>query len=159
MMCKSNTTKISHFAKAMLLTMLVAPNIVRASSVSTEVHTQQNEKSEKYIQQLDGYTEVVVDTSFEQKNPLQRIVSLALPPAVKTVGEAINFVLDKSGYTLQSLQQTQYPVLNLYTTQVPLVNRKFIRTNLMQIITALIGKNFHFEVDNTLRVITIKGDK
>ncbi|ANO35373.1 hypothetical protein A6E01_19355 (plasmid) [Vibrio breoganii] len=105
--------------------------------------------------ELNGYTRVVIDANYEQKNPLQKVVSLELPSSIQNVGQGINFVIYSTGYRLADLDAVSPEVLELLTLPVPLVNTTFVQVTVEQVIDVLIGHGFAIEVSDARRVITV----
>lgn len=103
-------------------------------SGSTFASEQANEIPKQYKQNLDGYTQIVIDTDDEQKNPLIKVISIEIPASIVNTGQALNYVLYSSGFALKDLRQTDVETLKLYSLKVPLVNRSFFRVTVEQII-------------------------
>ncbi|EMY6611201.1 MULTISPECIES: hypothetical protein [Vibrio] len=108
-----------------------------------------------YQSQNNGYTAIVIDTNYEQKYPLQTITSIQIPTTIKNVGQAINYVLQNSGYQLEDLSSTNEETLHLYTLEIPLVHRDFKQSSVIQIVDVLVGTGFNVTVDHVKRELSI----
>ncbi|PSU31687.1 hypothetical protein [Photobacterium lutimaris] len=102
-----------------------------------------------------GYTKIVVDTKHEQKNPLHTVLTFEFPTSIQNVGQAINFVLQNSGYQLEDLDDTDDMVLHLYTLQFPVSHRAYRNSSVEQIISTLAGRGYEIEVNDHRRRIAI----
>ncbi|MDV7106238.1 hypothetical protein R3X26_17720 [Vibrio sp. TH_r3] len=111
----------------------------------------------KLIQQ-NGHTNVVIDTSHVQKKPLDNITTMQLPKAVRYIGQALNYILFPTGYSLEDLDVTQQEVLALYAMPVPMVNRTFKRSTVKQVMEALVGEGYVITANPINRKINIKTD-
>lgn len=120
---------------------------------------QANEIPKQYKQNLDGYTQIVIDTDDEQKNPLIKVISIEIPASIVNTGQALNYVLYSSGFALKDLRQTDVETLKLYSLKVPLVNRSFFRVTVEQIIETLIGDAYVMNIDQVRREISIEARK
>lgn len=110
----------------------------------------------QYKQNLGGYTQIVIDTEDEQKNPLIKVTSIEIPSSIINTGQALNYVLYSTGYKLEDLRETSDEALELYSMRIPVVNRSFFRSTIEQIIQTLIGSAFTMQVNNVTRTITIE---
>ena len=139
--------------------MVFTKNKIAALAAFSVLFSSAVNSSPQLIQKKGGYTQVIVDTKTEQKKPLLKIRTVVLPSSVENVGQALNFILFPSGYSLKDLKATEDKVLNLYSLNVPMVNRHFEISTTEQIINTLIGQGYSFSVDDLSRMITITTTK
>lgn len=121
-----------------------------------ETFTQQSlSQNSSKVTPTNGYTQIVVDTAYEQKKPLDTVVTIEVPNNVINVGQSLNYILQPSGYHLKELSKTDPATLNLYTIETPLNHRLFYQASVAQIIQTLVGQAFKVKVDHVLREIEI----
>ena len=125
------------------------------SSASFASNESQSDLPKEYRQNLSGYTQIIVDTDAEQKDPLIKVVSIEIPSSIVNTGQALNYVLYATGYQLKDLRETDKETLNLYSKKVPLVNRSFFRSTVKQILQTMIGSAYDISIDHVSRTITI----
>ena len=110
-----------------------------------------------------GYAETIQTsryTSVEQVIPQNNIdlltqnISITFSPDIVTVGEAVNQLLENSGYQL-----TKYP--DKYTSimlknKLPATQKSIKNANLEQVLIALTGKQFNIIDDPVNRIVGFK---
>lgn len=129
-------------------------SVLFSSGVLADINEASTPK--QYKQNLGGYTQIIIDTEDEQKNPLIKVTSVEIPSSITNTGQALNYVLYATGYKLEDLRETSDETLELYSMRIPVVNRSFFRSTIEQIIQTLIGNAFTMEVNNVNRTITIE---
>lgn len=123
---------------------------------ATETFTQESIDSESQkLTVNNGYTQIVIDTTHEQKKPLDTIITMELPENIINVGQAINYVLQNSGYHLKDLPLTDLETVHLFTLTPPLSHRRFYQSTVIQIIQTLVGQAYETNVDHVNREIEI----
>ena len=80
---------------------------------------------------------------------------MELPENIINVGQAINYVLQNSGYHLKDLPQTNLKTVHLFTLSPPLSHRRFYKSTVIQIIQTLVGQAYETNVDHVNREIEI----
>ncbi|MGR5296841.1 hypothetical protein ACPV5U_24505 [Vibrio mediterranei] len=130
------------------------------TSVLIAAHTSANEPTTQAVKNDlrvngSGYTQIVVDTEFEQKYPLLKVMNIEFPTSIKYIGQALNYTLALSGYRLAVLTETDYQTLRLYSMKLPMVNRTFFRSTTLQILETLAGNGYVVDIDEVSRVVTI----
>lgn len=118
--------------------------------------TETNEVRSELLYQGGGYTQIVVDTKFEQKYPLLQVTNLEFPSSIKYVGQAMNFALTLSGYQLENINKSDYEILELYSKRLPIVNRSFTRSTTKQILEVIIGNGYTIDINETSRLVRIR---
>lgn len=107
------------------------------------------------VQRLGGYTQIKIDTDLEQRYPLLKVVNHNFPSSVRYVGQALNYALNFSGYSLGNLKLTNEETLKLYSLKLPLTNRQINRATTLQVIETIVGSGFDVSVNEESRIITI----
>jgi len=107
---------------------------------------------EHYIT-TDRYTKVDTQPRNDQYSPLDTLISAAFGEEIKTVGQAIQNVLEGSSYTWAPPANGKKEDALLTTIELPQVNREFGPTSLRSALSALAGKAWELKTDDTLRVI------
>jgi len=107
------------------------------------------------ISPMNGFTQIVIDTTQEQKKPLETVVTLELPMDITNVGQAMNYVLQNSGFHLQPLSETSSDTIYLYTIDLPLGHRLFYQATINQIIETLAGEGYEVVVNHVRREIQV----
>jgi conjugative transfer region protein (TIGR03748 family) len=130
--------------KTLLLSVL-AMTAINTNAIAQEQLIEQN-----------GYTQIVVDTAHVQKHPLNNVTTISLPKNVRYVGQALNYILYPSGYSLGDLKTTESEVLKLYSMTIPVVNRSFKRASVKQIVSVLVGQGYELRIDDQTRTINIE---
>ena len=105
---------------------------------------------------LSGYATIVVDTNMEQKDPLSEVVSFQFTSGVTNVGQALNYVLKTTGYSLAPLDETSVEVLRLYTLPLPEVNYEFNSATVKQVMGVLVGSGYQVSVDELKRQVNVE---
>lgn len=102
------------------------------------------------------YSKVFNSPSAEQLNPLRVVVKTKIPQSIKTVGETIDYLLIRSGYTLLERDRMSMEAQNLLSLNLPAVHRKIGPLTLDVMLKALIGDAFEMVVDPVTRKITFE---
>lgn len=118
---------------------------LRAAEVNTT-------DSNQYIT-TDRYTQVTTQPRSDQFNPLDTLISAAFGDEIKTVGQAIQNILEGSSYSWVPAVNSKKGDMLLNTLELPLVNREFGPTSLRSALGALAGSAWELKTDDKLRVI------
>lgn len=127
------------------LSMLFTPTTIAA-------YTQGNEDTVA----LSRYIEVSTDVDRQQRNPLQAVISIAYPPNISTVRQAISYTISSTGYTMNDLSITPEETRIMYTLNLPEVHRKFEHVKVINILQTLVGDAFISMVDPINRKVAFK---
>ncbi|WP_318441737.1 PFGI-1 class ICE element type IV pilus protein PilL2 [Photobacterium leiognathi] len=103
----------------------------------------------------NGLTLINVDAPAEQKDPLMTVTSIVFPQNVTTVGQALNYSLLRTGYTLIAASQLTPSANRLMQLPLPLVQRDIKQVTVRNLIDTLIGDGFDYRVDPVLRTVKI----
>lgn len=102
------------------------------------------------------YSTVTNLPSSEQMDPLRVIIKTKIPQSVKTVGEAISYLLVRSGYTLVKKESMSTDVKTLMELDLPQVHRKLGPITLDVALHALCGFAYELVVDPIHRKISFE---
>ncbi|HIF9337710.1 PFGI-1 class ICE element type IV pilus protein PilL2 [Photobacterium damselae] len=139
---KSNTSKL--FVAIALL----------ATSQASLANTQNNPNHlREYV--TNGLTIVNVDANIQQKDPLQTVATIHFPQQISTVGQALNYLLMRTGYTLAEKTKMGSHSLRLLQFPLPLVQRSLELVTVNNAIQTLIGQGYTYKVDHINRTILI----
>lgn len=127
------------FISAMTLLIFIEPNLVHANSYST----------------TDGrYLTYVNKPLPEQKNLMLQTIQVHFPVEVKTIGDAINYLLKPSGYTLAPMDKASTEVKKMVMFNLPIVDRNFGPMTLQDALKTLVGDSFILRIDRLNRQVS-----
>ena len=89
-----------------------------------------------------------------QVDLLDQIFHVRFPKQIKTIGEAIDYVLNHSGYTLISPKKMEPEVINMLKNTLPLADYDFGPMTLREGLQILVGKAFKLWIDPVHRHIS-----
>lgn len=141
--------------KTNLLMVLTLVSLTSTAQQNIPDHTQYSNQDRHKVTPINGLTQIVIETTHEQQYPLDTVVTMEFPSDVINVGQALNFVLQNSGYHLRNLSKTTPETLNLYTMEIPLSHRQFYQATIGQVVNALAGQGYEVIIDNVAREIGI----
>lgn len=125
--------------------MLFAPHVFAVSSPGTDDTIA-----------LSRYIEVSTDVDRQQRNPMQTVVSIAFPPNIRQVGQAINYTIRSTGYSINDLDMTPEETRFMYTLPLPEVHRKFDHVKVINVLKTLVGDAFIPMADPIRRKVAFK---
>lgn len=105
---------------------------------------------------LSEFVEVNVDSGFQQRDIKQAVLRLNFPKDIELVGQAVNYSLLQTGYSLDRIDNLQPEVLKQLVNPLPNVHREFIDVTLENVLTTLIGPAYSVMYDEYQRKITIQ---
>ncbi len=100
------------------------------------------------------YTILAPVATEAQKNPMSVIVTIPFQSNITTVGQAINFLLIRSGYRLASAKDSDPALPVLLSSPLPLVQRKLGPIRLSNALKTLAGPAWDLVVDPVHRLIS-----
>ena len=121
-----------------------------AMSFSLNGHAQDDEL------QVGRYQSVMLEPTDEQIDPLSHIVEIELPEQINTIGQAISYVLDGSGYRLLSPKLAESYRVHLFAMPLPDVQRQLGPLSLRQALALLGGPAFRLVIDSTYRLVSFE---
>jgi type IV pili sensor histidine kinase/response regulator len=101
----------------------------------------------------NGYTQVgrylleKNGAQLSQCDPLQTVFKITFPYTVKTVGDAVKYLLNNTGYILVPCKYQSITIRNLLNQKLPLTNRTMGLMTIEQGLSALGGKAYQVLVD------------
>lgn len=89
-----------------------------------------------------------------QAELLEATVTVQLPTRIQTIGEAVRYLLQRSGYRLATDESTGPDTLALFALPLPVVHRQLGPMTLRDALETLAGPAFHLVEDPVHRLIT-----
>lgn len=106
--------------------------------------------------QVGRYSTLPAMPSDAQVDLLATIIIVTFPTRIQTVGEAVNYLLQRSGYRLAPLLARAPETEGLLALKLPAVHRNLGPVTLRQALETLAGKSFHLVRDPVHRVISFE---
>ena len=103
--------------------------------------------------QIGRYTVVSATPTLEQENILSVIITVSMPEPIQTVGDAIQHLLNLSGYQLARFDAQGPEVLQLLNLPLPTIHRKLGPMPLQQALLTLASPAFRLHTDPVHRLI------
>jgi len=91
-----------------------------------------------------------------QADLLQQTFQLRFPASVRTISDALHYLLRFSGYSLVSFEQLPLPAQNLLQQPLPAVDRNLGPLTLEQGVLTLVGQPFGLVVDPAHRLLFLR---
>ena len=91
-----------------------------------------------------------------QKDILATALTVLFPERIQTVGEAIRYLLQRSGYRLASAEAIGPDTVSLFALPLPAVHRSLGPMTLKEALEILVGPGFHLVQDPVHRLITFE---
>jgi type IV pili sensor histidine kinase/response regulator len=91
-----------------------------------------------------------------QAELLEATVTVQLPARIQTIGEAVRYLLQRSGYRLAATESTAPETLALFALPLPAVHRHLGPMTLRDALETLAGPAFHLVQDPVHRLITFE---
>ena len=110
------------------------------------------ENSFDYVD-ANKFVGIRVNTAQQQKNPLNTVLNITMPAKVTTVGQAITFTLEGSGYSLSPFTALTEETRILLSLTLPKIHREFRVQTLQSILKALCGDSYLLMIDPVKREI------
>ncbi len=120
--------------RVLILFILCSPVIVFASNASDTT-------------QMGRYITVANKPSNAQVNLMQQTLQVHFPTSVVTVGDAINYLLSNSGYSLVNKSKRNMTLNQLMAKPLPVVDRDLNDMSLKTALLTLVEPAFYLEVD------------
>ena len=106
--------------------------------------------------QVGRYQTVMLQPTVEQLDLLSSMVELELPEEINTVGQAVAYLLDGSGYRLLSAKLAEPYRVFLFGFPLPKVQRQLGPLSLRQALELLGGAAFRLVIDPVYRLVTFE---
>ncbi len=134
--------------------LLLLINIWAATIVVAETYFIGQSSHDRRLQ-VDRYTGYKTNAALEEVNPLLVLTQINFPSAVKTVQEAIDHALQRSGYRVDWRQSAE--AYNIFSgLDIPAVHRRLNLMTLKDAIATLAGEAWQLLVDSVNRKLVIQ---
>ena len=135
-----------------LLVLLI--NIWNTIAVAAEMNFSYNNSHDSQLQ-VDRYTGYKSNATIEESNPLLVITQINFPSNIKTVYEAIDHALQRSGYRVDWQQSAEaYDIFS--ELEIPRVHRKLNLMTLKDAVATLSGEAWQLLIDSVNRKLLIQ---
>lgn len=135
------TTLFKTITKLIFISILLIPMASFASNLNTQVG--------RYL--------ILTDKPLPaQKNLMLQTIQVHFPPEVKTVGDAISYILKPSGYSLASVKTTSPKVKEMMMFNLPIIDRDFGPMTLQDALQTLVGNSFVTHIDRLNREVSFQ---
>lgn len=104
--------------------------------------------------QIGRYSMLSAAPTQAQAELLATTVTVQLPARIQTIGEAVRYLLQRSGYRLAAAESTEPDTLALFALSLPAVHRHLGPMTLRDALETLAGPAFHLVQDPVHRLIT-----
>lgn len=105
-------------------------------------------------QQTARYTDTSLEPSRETVNPLEVVISVSLPQKMERVGDAINFILQRSGYRVISADRDNAPEMYvMFELPIPSSHRNIGPLRLKSALEVLAGQSFDLCINDVTREV------
>ena len=91
-----------------------------------------------------------------QAELMEATVAVQLPARIQTIGEAVRYLLQRSGYRLAAAESTEPDTLALFSLPLPAVHRHLGPMTLREALETLAGPAFYLVQDPVHRLITFE---
>lgn len=109
--------------------------------------------------QSQGYVRVNPQLSSDQIDILSVNIGIRFPRTIKTTGEAIQFLLKRSGYSMATGENIDPKMKILMSHRLPQIHRKFEHVQLRDALKALAGESWVLVEDPINRLISFDAKK
>jgi len=106
--------------------------------------------------QVGRYSLITVAPTEAQAALLAAIITVRFPERIQTVGEAVPYLLQRSGYRLATAESIGPDTAALFTLPLPAVHRSLGPMTLRDALAILAGPAFHLVQDPVHRLITFE---
>jgi len=106
--------------------------------------------------QIGRYATASIASTHEQEDLLDVVIQTTIPNDVKTIGEAINFLLMRSGYELAASYRQGNYVAQLLAKPLPYAHRKLGPIRLKDALLLLVGKAYWMKADPVHRLLAFE---
>jgi conjugative transfer region protein (TIGR03748 family) len=105
---------------------------------------------------IGQYMTVINKPKPEQINLLQQTIQVRFPQNVQTIGDACNYLLKISGYSLIDNKHQNDALKITLTKPLPLIDRDFGPMSLKDALTTLAGSAFYLDSNPINRTVNFK---
>ena len=134
--------------------LLLLINIWTTTTMAAETNSIGHSSHDRRLQ-VDRYTGYKTSAALEEVNPLLVLTQINFPSAIKTVQEAIDHALQRSGYRVD--WQQSFEAYSIFSgLDIPVVHRKLNLMTLKDAIATLAGEAWQLLVDSVNRKLVIR---
>lgn len=108
------------------------------------------------VSQVGRYLTILNKPTLSQARLLSQIVQIRFPLNVQTVGDAMNYLLQFSGYSLVSQEQMNKALKTIISKPLPMVHRQLGPISLKEGLIVLAGPAFYLISDPVNRVVDLR---
>lgn len=108
------------------------------------------------LMQTGRYTHVKNIPPVDQANPLKVVVLTKIPQSAQTIGDSVNYLLARSGYSLADTRVMSNETRTLISLPLPQVQRNIGPITLDKALKVLGGDSFELVVDPVNRIINFE---
>ena len=102
------------------------------------------------------YSQLENAPTLEQRDPLKVIIKLQLPNQITSIGDALDYLLLRSGYQLSDPTQWSQEIKQLLQLPLPMVHRRIGPIRLEQALAFLVGPAFVLQRDPVKRELSFQ---
>ena len=106
--------------------------------------------------QVDRYSLLAATPTEAQAELLATTMAVRFPNRIQTVGEAVRYLLQRSGYRLATSESIGPDTVALFTLPLPAVHRNLGPMTLRDALETLAGPAFHLVQDPVHRLVTFE---
>lgn len=106
--------------------------------------------------QTGRYTAVYAVPTDAQRDPLQAIVTVRFPAEVETVGQAVNYLLGNTGYSIADALYWDVEVFELVRHPLPAIQRELGPLTILDAIKTIVGPAFSVSINPVDRRVAIE---
>ena len=129
-------------------------NIWNTIVIAAEMNFKYQDSHDRQLQ-VDRYTGYKTNATIEESNPLLVITQINFPSNIKTVHEAIDHALQRSGYRMDWRQSAEaYDIFS--ELEIPRVHKKLNLMTLKDAVATLAGEAWQLLVDSVNRKLVIQ---
>ncbi len=140
--------------KIIVSLLLLLINIWTTTTMAAETNSIGHSSHDRRLQ-VDRYTGYKTNAALEEINPLLVLTQINFPSAIKTVQQAIDHALKRSGYRVDWQQSSK--AYNIFSgLDMPVVHRKLNLMTLKDAIATLAGEAWQLLVDSVNRKLIIQ---
>lgn len=105
------------------------------------------------VTQTGRYSAVPATPTLAQRDPLQVVITVTIPNDLTTVGQAVHYLLKRSGYTVENPPKLNPNAIRMFLNPLPGVQRRLGPMTLRDALTVLVTPEFVPVVDPIRRRI------
>jgi type IV pili sensor histidine kinase/response regulator len=128
-----------------ILSLLAALSFLAAEASQSQV-----------VVQTGRYTAVYAVPTDAQRDPLQTIVTVSFPKDIETVGQAVNYLLVDTGYSISDALYWDVEVFELVRHPLPAIQRELGPLTILDAIWTIVGPAFTVSINAIDRSVAVE---